>query len=114
MCLIEAIKYIFHVFVLVELILNGHRSKLIEEEVLVCLVIYGPGSLIILDICLNSFKYIDLLEERLPSALKRFSSNQLNDQEDNARVHLSKMTQDFFQQKQYQTAQVTSKQTILT
>ena len=40
MCLIEAIKYIFHVFALVELVSNGHRSKLIEEEVLVCLVIY--------------------------------------------------------------------------
>ena len=60
---------------------------------------HGPGSLIVFDGRLNSLKYIDLLEEHLPTALKRFPNNQLNDifyQHDNARSHLSKMTQAFF------------------
>ena len=65
----------------------------------------GSGPLIVLDGCLNSFKYIDLLEEHLSTALKRFPKNQLNDimyrryQQDNARPHLSKMTLDFFKKK---------------
>ena len=35
-CLIEAIEYIFEVFVLIELVLNGHRNELIEEEDSIC------------------------------------------------------------------------------
>ena len=60
---------------------------------------HDPGLLIICDGCLNSLEYIDLLEERLPTALKRFRNNQLNDiicQQDNARAHLSKVTANFF------------------
>ena len=34
-CLIETIEYIFDIFALTELVLNGHRSELIGEEVLV-------------------------------------------------------------------------------
>ena len=59
---------------------------------------HGPGPLIIFHGCLNSLKYIDLLEEYLPTVLKRFPNNQLNDiiyQQDNARPHHSKVTQDF-------------------
>ena len=55
---------------------------------------------IIFDECLNSLKYIDLLEEYLPTTLERFPNNELNNiiyQQDNARAHLSKMTQDFFE-----------------
>ena len=58
---------------------------------------HGRGPLIIFDGCLNSVKYIDLLEEHLPTVLKRFPNNQLNDiiyQQDNTRAHLSKMTQE--------------------
>ena len=60
---------------------------------------HGPGPLIIFDRRLNSLKYIDLLEEHLPTSLKRFPNNQSNDifyQHDNARPHLSRMTQGFF------------------
>ena len=59
---------------------------------------HSLGPLIVLNERLNSLKYIDLLEEHLPTALKRFSNNQLNDifyQQDNAQPHVSKMTQDF-------------------
>ena len=58
-----------------------------------------PDSLIVFDGHLNSLNYIDLLEEHLPTALKRFPNNQLNDisyQHDNARLYVSKMTQGFF------------------
>ena len=60
---------------------------------------HGPGPLIVFDGRLNFLNYIDLLEEHLPTALKRFPNNQLNDifyQHDNARPHVSKMTQGFF------------------
>ena len=60
---------------------------------------HGPGPLIVFDGRLNSLKYIDLLEEHLPTALKRFPNNQLNDifyQHDNARPHVSNMAQSFF------------------
>ena len=100
-CLIERIEYIFDVFALIELILNCHRNELIEEGPR-CVVIYYVSwswPLIVFDGHLNSLKYIDLLEEHLPTALKRFPNNQLNDifyQHDNARLHVSKMTQGFF------------------
>ena len=64
---------------------------------------HGPGFLSVFDGRLSSLKYIDLLEEPLPTALKRFPNNQLNDiiyQQDNVRPHLSKMTQDFVKEKQ--------------
>ena len=60
---------------------------------------HGPSSLIIFDGSSNSLKCIDLLEEHLPTALKRSPNNQLNDiicQRNNAQLHVSKMTQDFF------------------
>ena len=63
-CLIERPEYIFDVLTLTELVLNGHRNELIEE-----------GALHVHN---TSLKYIDLLEEHLPTALKRFPNNQLN------------------------------------
>ena len=101
-CLIERTEYIFDVFALTELVLNGHRNELIEEGASVSghlLRVVDPRPLIVFDGHLNSLKYIDLLEEHLPTALKRFPNNQLNEsfyQHDNARPHLSKMTQDSF------------------
>ena len=101
-CLIERTEYIFDVFALTELVLNGHRNELIEEGALVSSHLSRVMVLVLLivfDGRLNSLKYIDLLEEHLPTALKRFPNNQLNDifyQHDNARPHVSKMTQGFF------------------
>ena len=91
---------IFDVFALIELVLNGHRRELIEEEVSVSGYLLRSWfyPLITFDGCLKSVKYIDLLEEHLPTALKRFSNNQLNNiirQQDNARPHVSKVTEDF-------------------
>ena len=60
---------------------------------------HDSDPLIVFDGHLNSLKYIDLLEEHSPIALKRVPNNQLNDifyQHDNARPHLSKTTQGFF------------------
>ena len=55
---------------------------------------HDPGPRIIFDGCLNFLKYIDLLEEHLPTTVKRFPNNQLTDiiyQQDNAQAHVSKM-----------------------
>ena len=77
---------------------------------------HGPGLVIIFEGCLNYFEDIDLLEEHLPTALKWFPNNQLNDiiyQQDNTRAHLSKMTQDFFKKNNIKQSQVAGKQSWL-
>ena len=73
-----------------------HRGGLSVWSFIMC---HGPGALITFDGCLNSLKYIDLLEEHLPTALEEFPNIQLNHiiyQQDNAQSHLSKVTQDSF------------------
>ncbi|CAF0974121.1 unnamed protein product [Didymodactylos carnosus] len=63
---------------------------------------HGLGPLVIFDGRLNSTKYIDILETYLPAALQKFSpvqSGQILYQQDNARPHVSAVTQEYFKKK---------------
>ena len=56
--LIEAMEYIFDVFALMELVLNGHTSELIEKEVSV------SGHLLrVMALALNSFSRVPELPQ---------------------------------------------------
>ena len=63
---------------------------------------HGLGPLHIFDERMNSLKYIDILETHLPTALQKFSRDELRHvlyQQDNAGPHKSAMTLEYFEKK---------------
>ena len=103
--LIERIESLFVDSVMIELDLNDHNIDVHKGGgigVWSYLTCHALRPLVIFHRCLNSFKYIGILETSLPTAFQKYPSAQLPKmlyQHNDARPHVSTMTKNYLKRK---------------